>query len=302
MTRHLIPILALAALVAPYAALGDTLYLKSGVRIDGKVAKQQDDKIVLDVGGRRTVYRASEVLRVEENDKTGGFDKEKLKAQALQRAQELYQKTGLTAEQRSKVRALMAYLQSPDPAVATEARNKLVAMGKQVDLIKYFEYHVPSLSPRFMAGVLEVVFALDKKRAMGMLKEQVENPDAATRAKALELMGQAKKLADPALIARGLVDYAYEPRQAAALALGLLEEKRATPALIANLSAPDARVQNACRRALQRIWSTPENVVNFGTAEEWGQFWQQHSAEVSPPFTVSSLKPLVKQGVLFVDE
>jgi len=303
MVRRLLVTAALVCFAVSGPVLGDTFYLKSGVRIDGVVTQRKGGIIKVRTGSRRVALRESEIARIERNDRTGAFDKEKARAEFAKRDAELIELTGLTAKQRSEVKRLMWRLQSSDPRVSTEAEKKLVAMGREVDLFKFFDYYLPSLSPRFVGKVLKIMCELDPAQACTRLREHSTDADAGSRAAALELMGRVGDEGGVVLLARGLIDPDPDVRIAAAYALAALRVKAASPMLIANLRYPNRRVHNAGRNALRVIWDRHPAVEDFDLPEEWERFWKEYgSRQVPEPFTAESLTPLVAPGEVWEDE
>jgi len=268
----------------------------------GIVKSQSTGQVTVQIGSSEVVLRTSEIARIEKNDRTGAFDREKAQAAALERSREVTKLTGLRAPERIEVRQTMSLLLSADPLVNVKARRKLVAMGKEVDLFRYFEHSLPTLLPRYVPGVLEVLVELDPKRARPLLWKQSTNVDAACRAKALELMGKVQDYDSIPLLMRGLVDHAPEVRIAASSALGALRVKEATPVLMENLKMFDIKIRNAGRLALQTIWSTPDKQVDLHSMAEWEAFWSAQSSSLTSPYNVSALEPLVPPGVAFEDE
>lgn len=280
----------------------DTVYLTSGVQVDGVIISESSDHVRLRIGNRESVFRSSEVLRVEKNEKTGGFDLEKLKAQAAEREKEMRERTGLTAEQRVQVSQFLGWMTSQNEDERIRGKNELIAMGKEADLFRYFEVWLPSMLPRFIPGVLEILAELNPRRARPLLLSQVEHPDALTRAAAIRLLGEIGDTGSADLIARGLVDPSEEVRVAAAYAFGALHLKEATPLLLAAWNDPELRVQKTCRESLKWIWSTQDNPVDFDNAADWEAFWISKAGSVSNKYDIAKLKPLVEPGTTFMDE
>lgn len=183
--KRVLTLAVLAAVALTTRAAADSIYLKSGVRIDGEIVKELDGVITLRVGDREVAYRSDSVVRQEKNDRTGVADREELAKRLARREAELREKTGLTREQRDRVKELMWDLQSPVEKTSRAAEDELVALGEEWDLVRYFNYHLPSLSPRFVSGVLRVLARLDGKRALPIIRRHVEDPDPASRETAL---------------------------------------------------------------------------------------------------------------------
>lgn len=293
--------LLFGAAVCAATAGADTLTLNSGVQVHGKIVQQDDQTIVLDVNGRQITYPAANVASTETNERTGALDVAALRQRAAEREAEMLELTGLTGEERRKVRALMQQMLHEDDRIATAAREELVAMGQSNDVFKYLEHYIGGLSPRFAAPVLHAMALLDPARSRPVLREQASNADAEVRATALTLLGRIKDKESASLICRGLVDHADEVRIAAAEALGMLQATEATPLLLANLDAADRRVQNSAMLALKRVWAgaSPAEMEN---AESWRAFWKEKSNLVPNAVSPAGVMPLVEPGTRFVDE
>ncbi len=280
----------------------DTIYLQNGVHVDGVVVSQSSDHIRVRIGNRESVFRASEIQKIEKNDRTGGIDLEKLKAQAVEREKEMQQRTGLTAEQRVRVSQLLGMLVGQNEDDRAQARRELLDLAKQEDLFRYFEVWLPSMLPRFIPGVLEILCEINPVRARPLVLSQIDHPDALTRAAAIRCLGELRDKGSVEIIARGLLDHDPEVRIAAAYAFGLMQHKEATPLLLSAWSDPDLRVQKTCKESLMWIWSTPENIVNYDTVADWESFWMSKSGSVRSSLDLAKLKPLVEPGTLFYDE
>ena len=146
MRRVMLFVMGAVLCVAALAA-ADTVYLNNGVRFDG-----------VEAGERTLVYRPSEIARIEENDKTGGFDREAARARWERRDAELTALTGLTAEERETVEALMYRLQRSDPAERKSVRDKLVKLQEEMPVFKFLAWRMPGVSHRLSPWVLEAMF------------------------------------------------------------------------------------------------------------------------------------------------
>lgn len=292
-------VLLLAAMVTSYC-VADTVHMRNGVQIHGKVKSQDEKRVTLMVGKREVILRAKEVARVVENDKTGVLDRKKMIAQAQKQQQELLETTGLNAQQRNKVLRAMALLM--DPMKRAEGKRIVLAVAEEADVFRYFEWYLPSMLPRYIPSVLEIMVQLQPSRMKPILHEQCSNTDIDTRAKAIELIGRLQDQGAALLCARGLVDHEAAVRVAACHALGELRCREATAALLENLKAPDAGIQNAGRDALLRIWSGQPGVADFQSDEEWVALWQRQASSAPMAFKAHALKPLVEHGVQFEDE
>ena len=300
MMKKGLAVVLVAVLVSAYA-LADTVHMKNGVQVRGVVASRDENRVVVRIGERKVVLRTKEIARIEQNAETGVFDREKAKAAARARDRKLTELTGLTAAQRQAAEQAMDMLIVADPRVQEVGKRRLLAMGKKVDLFRYFGYVLPGTLPYYVPGVLEILVELDPKRAKPLVRAEVANEDKVARAVVVALLGRMGDRESAGLVVRGLVDHTPEVRVAAAYALGDLGSKVATPVLIENLKAFDQRIRNACRQALQQIWGSPDAPVAFTSLEDWQGFWKTQAASIRA-YDVSMLQPLVEPGAEFEDE
>lgn len=294
---------ALGALLVPVRSIGaDTVTMTNGVTIDGQVQETPGGGMVVIVDGRSIALRREEVAGIEENDKTGRLDDQALQARWAKRNAKHLEETGLTLQQRAEIMKIMRTLQSSDPEISTRARDALIAKGREMDLFLYFEHYLPSLSPRFVPGVLDVLASLDFGKTRPLLLECCSHVDGGVRARAIALLGTNRDSEAVDQIARGLADPVPAVRIAAADALGALGAKEATPALIENLKSGDLRTRHVSRRALAQLWSLPGEPVDFETHDDWALFWGRQAGTIANPIELSELLPLVLPGERFQDE
>lgn len=293
--------LMLAAITCLAGMAGaDTLYLKNGVRVDGKVSTTSDGLLRLEVGSRVVIYRPEEVARIEENDRTGVLNRDEAIAQWRERDAELTRETGLNAEQRHKVTTLMYQLQREDER--PPAQRELVALQEEVDVFHFLALQFPGLMDRLSPWVLETMAYIDAKRALPLLREALEKNIYGTRAKAAEILGKIGDRPSAPVIARGLLDHAPEVKYTAAYALGALGARQATPALIAVMGDADRRVRNAAQEALQVLWAGEIRDETYNTREQWEALWQAQSASVGDAIVLASLAPLIRPEEEFQHE
>lgn len=288
MTRGMLLVGAIC--LFPLIAGADTLYLKNGASRDGKVTQPNDNAVVLEVGGMKTTYLASEVERIERNDKMG--DAGAPDPATLQHEMELQKVTGLTAQQRHDVEALLEPLKSEDAAVRKRAAQRLIEKGKEVDIVPFLEYSLEGLSELYTGPVLEVMLALNPAKTWPLVRRAAHDRNQAIRATAIHLLAaQGKK--DLALIVRGLVDPEPVVVIAAAEVVRQLADPRATPVLMTRLDSPNPRVRNACLSALSAIWSADPSARDLTTSEQWRAYWDTHASSVKSPFMPGALEPLI---------
>ena len=291
MTRAYFLVMAGALLASP--AMTDTVYLNNGVRFDGVVTPVPDSEGLFKVqAGERTLfYRDSEIKSIEKNDRTGKMDREALLARWEEKNKRLTEETGLTAEQRRKVRGLMFELKTDSVAQRLAVRETLIGLQAEFDAYGYLASLYPELSTLLAPNVLEALFYLDGIRSAKLLKESAESNYYGTRAKAVELLGRARDREALDLIARGLADHKHPVVITSVYALAGLGVKEATPALIGLLTHADQRVSNASREALLTLWADQLGDPRPTTVDEWKSFWAGQST-TGTPIELAKLEPL----------
>ncbi len=291
-------VLAITLLCGLTAA--DTVYLKNGVRFDGKVTERPNGLFLIEAGPRKLVYRPDDIKRVEKNERTGHFNLEEAKARAAKRNQELTELTGLTQDQRRIVKKLLFELQRSEGNVRHEAREKLKALQGEMDAFAYLELQLPGLSNRLQPPVLEAMFYIDGTRCLPALREHIDSGIPGTRAAAIQCLAAIGDIASLPLMARGLVDSTEEVRMAAAYAMATLGAKHATPALIELLRDTELRVAGASRKALEAMWKEAAEGKLPIAVDEWRTFWEAHAA--GEPIQLAALEALVAPEDEFEDE
>jgi len=294
----------LAVLVFGLAACAaaDTIYLNNGVRFDGVVRERPDGNYLVDAGGRKIIYRAAEVARIEQNNRTGAFDKEAARRRWAERDAELTELTGLTTDQRRRVEALMFELRTPHPGDRQRIRERLAAMQAEVDIVPFLAMRLRELSHRFSPWVLETIVILDPRRSRDYAREYMTHTHAGTRATAIELAGRLGDAESAGAMARGLVDHAAEVRIAAAYALAAVKARNASPALLQLLEDPDMKVINAARSALKLLYQDETEGRSLLTLEEWRGFYDSLTPRPEGTFALEGLEPLIPEHLEFEDE
>ena len=135
-----------------------------------------------------------------------------------------------------------------------------------------------------------------------MIREQCSHVDAECRASALRFLGELKDADSASLIASGLLDHEDTVRVAASLAAVDIGLKRATPIFLVNLGSGEQGLRNTTHIALSRLWSTPDNAIEFTSAEQWDTFWEKNAASIPDPLIPEKIKPLVEPGTRFYNE
>ncbi|MDZ4860883.1 MAG: HEAT repeat domain-containing protein [Candidatus Hydrogenedentes bacterium] len=286
---------SLAALLLASGATADTVMLKNGIAIDGTVTKVNANCVAVRSGNGEIIYQTDEIDRIEENDKKGTLDLARANPAALQHEKTLEELTGLNADQREKVIAVVDKFAAEDANERKQAINQLIGMQQKFDVFRFLNESRQGFGARVLPGVLEVMLAIDSARTKPIVMETLTNQVATLRAAALELLGRHRELASAETIARGTADADIEVQIAAINALAQSGDRRATPVLLDMLMKTNPRLQNAGKAALSRIWSTKDAPVALETPDQWIAFWAQSSATVSRAIEVASLEPLYVQ-------
>lgn len=297
-----IKIFAAAMLPLCGVASADTLYLTSGATVDGRVTSKGDGLYEVKIGEDIVVfYRADEVERMEENNRTGIPDPAEEEARWAKLEAELEQKTGLTAEQRQEVEPLLAEL-TREGGDRIEARKRLVALQEKFDVYKYLDFMLTEATPLLSMALLDAMYAINTPKTIEVLPQYLEHAYAGLRQQAISLLARAGATGSVPAIARGLADHELEVKIEAAYALGSLNARNATPALIELLAHPDLRVSNASRDALHLLWKNEVGEKRLATVDEWKEVWAKSEDARGDSIQLAKLQPLVPEGTHFVME
>lgn len=286
-------IFSVLLLILATPAFADSIYLKNGVRFDGVVTAvpSQEGLYRVQAGDRVVLYRESEIDRIEKNERTGHLNKDDLIRQWKERNEKLTEETGLTAEQRRQVRAIMFDLKSEDPAIRVTARERLRGLQEEFDAFGYIESLFAELSPLLAPNVLQALAEINPTRSVPLVRESAGANVAALRAMAIELMGRMRLESDVSLIARGLVDFDPQVLASAAYALATMKIRAATPALTGLLTHPNLRVSGAARQALRMLWAEELGEDPPTTVSEWTALYESQSGS-DAPIQLAGLQPL----------
>ncbi|NLN94082.1 MAG: HEAT repeat domain-containing protein [Candidatus Hydrogenedens sp.] len=294
------PVLVLLLLcLSLLPAEADTIILKNNVRIHGKIEKEVGEFMHVRVDTRSIRVRRDEILQVEENDLDGSFDLERAVEAAKEEDEKLTEELGLDSEQRDRVYRLVSLLSAPDVAKSREARNNLLAMQKELNIIPYIVFMLPSYLPPVVLSLLEFMTEVSPDQAQPVLQEYVFFTDENVRAKCLDLLGIIRDKSSIELMMRGLLDHTGIVKISACKALAQIKAREATPLLAHYFDQSDLRVQNNVRQALSALWSDGENAVSFDSQQEWLNFWQEKNASVEKTVLLELLEPLVEEGTHF---
>ncbi|MBI1318404.1 MAG: hypothetical protein GC168_05550 [Candidatus Hydrogenedens sp.] len=292
--RRFLPLAAVAA-AAAFPASADTIYLNNGVEIDGIVKDRGDGIFEVEAGGRKVIYRASEVGSIEKNDKTGKLDMEEVRRQVAAQKQALEEETGLTEQQRDRVDELITGLRGADGGQRGKIQDTLVQLQADWGIAKYVNY---LFQVSYNASLLEAAVWVSPGDAMPYLRAGVEHPNGEVRAKAIELLGRLGDRDSASLIARGLVDHIFDVKLSAIYALSEMNIRKATPAMIDMLTQPDVKLANAAREGLALMWKAELGDTPPDSATGWKEFWEAH--RVADAIALEGLEPLVTPDLEFV--
>jgi hypothetical protein len=283
------------------AATADTLYLKNGARVNGQVVKNEDGSYGFNVEGRKMMYRASEVISHEKNSLTGSEYRERAQQRKAAREKEALEKSGLTAEQRAEVMRIIRKFRSNDVRVVQKHEKELIAYGKDVNILRFLESVLPSLTQSTYPPTLSVYTVLASKSASARaLLAAAEHPAAKIRERSIVLMADMNDTKLTKTIVRGLVDPDSKVQLAAINTLGKLRVQAASPALIELLDQKWLRAGNFIQQSLERMWVESNQVPSTGEAGDWKTFWEKHKADVARPVRLSDLTPLIDTDEEFV--
>jgi len=280
-------------LLAMPSAFADTVSFSDGTTLHGRVVWQNENTVRINFEKGSMTVPASQIVHIEENDKVADLDLNHAHPFAEKRREELRERTGLTAEQRSLVREVMAPLNTSNPQAVAAARKRLIKLNGEMNVFQFLEASLPFLTDRYVPEVMRAMAEMDADRAVTVLQKRTQDVAPKNRAAALELLGKVAGRKHVEKIACGLVDHDNQVRIAAAHGLAIAKDKRSTPALLEGLNNPDPQVRNAYRTALRAIWSTESEMVDFDTPNQWKGFWSSRAATVEQPLDPSNLKPLV---------
>ncbi len=283
-------------------AWGDTVQLKSGIQVDGKIVSQNDESITVNAGGNTVVYRTEEILKVEPNERTGELNMEEVQREVAAYEQKLQSETGATMKQHTEIQALLVKAQSTDENESGPAKDQLVELGKTVPLFRYLERFLPEYTSPLVPPVLEVMFRLDPAHMPSILRAHCTDKSPRSRATALKYLGEAKDAAATELVARGLVDYDYDVLCAATTAAGQLGLQAATPLMVARLDASGEPLVLASEKALSLIWGGERPADQTDRKAFWLKVWEAKAASVPVPYDPATLQRLAEPAAVFVHE
>lgn len=292
--------IAICMTASPVVA--DTIHMKNGTQVFGKVVSQTGERVEVRVGDRTVVLRASEIRHREENDKTGRLDVEKVRARVQERHIEIETETGLKTEDLRLIKELVEKLRSRDPLEHEDAYLALARMQKRADVVGYFEGQLSRYTAGFAVPVLEVMYKLDPKRGLRAARDSVSVLAPATRGKAVEILARSDDPDDIVYVVRGLIDPDPRVRIRATHGMRALGERRATPAMLANLRESNAWLRGASSDALAALWGIEPEKARALDADGWEALWESRQSEVANPFRVSRLEPLVNPHEHYIEE
>lgn len=292
-------VLLLSLILVSASAMADTIHMKSGVRIEGKVLRTEGGRVVVQTGPRVVRLREDEIALIEENEKDGSFDREAAKRAAAARDKELTEQYGLTGEERQWIMNQIAALTNPDPVKRGEAWRALVAKAGEKDIFAFLRDTATSSLPWAVPSLLQIMAEIDPGRTRLVARILVTNPEEHARAAAVEILGLTADTDSLVLMMRGMLDHTAVVKMGACTALAAIKAKEATPLLILRLNDADLRVEKYAREALAVIWNISQEDATAKTKADWESFWLEQSPAVLVTVDLESLEPLVPPGTRF---
>ncbi len=293
-------VLMLAVLLFSVSGVADTFFLRSGVPVHGRLVRTDETHYYVQSGEREIRLLRTDVARIEENDNDGTLDRDAIEQRLEERERELYERTGLTREERDAIQELVRLLDDNDPVTSGDARRKLTAMAEDARVFGYIESLLPAILPVYLPTLLRVLAQADSAKALVVMRDYVSYPEQNTRASAVELLGVLRDESALPLMMRGLLDHEPVVRLAACTALAAIGAKEATPLLLANYNHPDLRVESYVREALSIIWNIDDaEEQGLTSKEDWEALWNENSLDVIITVDTSTLEPLVEPGTRF---
>lgn len=292
-------------------AAGDTITLPDGSTMDGVVKEINANCVALTVGDNTMEFQRSEITSFEKNEKHGDPSKPLVLPSVQKWQDKLNEDTGLAAEQRERVVALVdALYKAREIDERQRAEKDLIALNKTFNAAKFIKASLDGRSTmaRRMAN-LDALTVLEPATTIPYLEKGLTNPYPAMRSLCIRLYtnvlhSQSDKLDRGALtyLARGILDFDSDVQVAAGTALAKFGQKPVTPVLVAKLDDPDTRVRNIVNEALTHIWEVnnvatpPEERTSF-----WQNYWRMNGAGVKDPLDPAKLQPLADKDVPVID-
>jgi hypothetical protein len=278
-------------LALPLAA--DTLVLSTGATIDGVVKTRSDGILEVTTGDRTVFYRPNEIVSHEVNDRKGGFDMDAIRARVAQKRQEMEEKTGLTLEQRERVDDLLHLLATASSdGERIRYRDQLVNLQTEFNVYRYLSWRTSAV---LHPWTLEVMYNINPSETVPKLRRGTQDPWYETRREAVMLLGRMGVQEAAELVVRGLADHTTEVQLAATIATGQLKALTATPVLIEQLAAPDMRISNASREALEGMWASRLGSDKPETVSDWEAFWKAQPESGQQVYARATLQPLIPE-------
>lgn len=287
-----------SCMVAAHWGAADTVTMKNGTAIDGKIIRNSGGRITVQLGDREVNVPLDDVESTEVNDKRAPvLDIAAVEREARARDAELTEKTGLNAGQREAVDELLKIFFLGSPESAQGAKRSIMSMAATASPYRYLRIRLPEIQPDKVGPLLEVMCQMDPDGMRDILKEYATSPSEAARAAALESLARLKDRDALELMRRGTADEHPAVRIAAIHGIAALGARGATPVLLKLLAGGDPRVQNAARDALSALWTEPgQPAVNFLQNAGWQDFWNQKAATVPDAWDPDHIEPLVPPG------
>ena len=288
--------------VAACHARSDTIYFKDGSSLDGKVVREKEAQVVLELPHGHMTFPMRDVDRIEENAKTGMPESSEPPPGAMVDPSVMSKEPlrELNREDRRRLRDMLEDLLATDDAARDAARQRIARFGVSRDLFPFLERALPYMPDRQSVEALQILSDLDTGRAKPILEKTALSYLDKNRAKSLALLGSmyvdgterdAKVIT---LLARGVLDDSPQVQLAGIRGLQESNDKRATPVLLHALESPDRRVQAASLKALNTLWADSGVHGDLNSIEQWRGLLALADDEIQTTYDPDVLEPLVK--------
>lgn len=277
----------------------DTIHMKNGVRIEGKVLRSEDQRVVVQIGAREVRLRQDEIGTIEKNNKDGSLDLAEIRRQALERDQELTAQYGLTNEERQSIMSSIESLTDSDPVKQGEARRSLLAFAAEKNIFAFLKDTAETSLPWVIPALLRIMVEIEPTQTESLARSMAFHVEENVRAAAIEVLGLTKDKSSMVLMMRGILDHTSVVQMASCSALAAIKAREATPLLLRRINAADLRVHNYAVEALAIIWGLDREEASANNKEQWEEFWNTHKANILPTVDLETLEPLVPPDTYF---
>lgn len=285
------------------SAFADTVHLKSGIKINGKIVKTTvEGNVVVEVQGRTMTYRGKDIVQTEVNSNYGEINYEKIRERAAKRQERLTEETGYGPELRKEMDELIWGLLRADYGRRMQTYEALKALHLKHNILPYLEYTLPQISQMLSPWVLEAMFFIDKKASKNTVVKYATDSYYGNRAMVMQLLTGLDEVDNRLqIIVRGLKDHKKEVVLAAIKGVALVSGGRDyTPALLELMRDSDIRVQHTAKEALKAIWFPGAEAQPPATREAWNAWWVENREKVPGAKSLDTIEPLILPDDEFV--